>query len=105
MSIAMLAIECIFITDKEYKGFKKGLRNIIRRFNLQLKYATRPLRRKHIADSHQLIVFYDGWCPMCQSIIQRLHAIDYLNLISFFPFVIKPSPHPTILIPVWRKKK
>jgi predicted DCC family thiol-disulfide oxidoreductase YuxK len=34
----------------------------------------------------KLVVFYDGWCPLCREVAGRTHKLDWFNRVEFVSF-------------------
>ncbi|OMC66269.1 hypothetical protein BK126_19795 [Paenibacillus sp. FSL H7-0326] len=84
-SIVMICMECLVFTDSEYQKMYQNTLRWIRYRQLVMKRATRKFGFKYLR-AQQIIVFYDGWCPMCRGIVKRIDAMDYFRLIRCVSF-------------------
>ncbi|WP_270406207.1 DCC1-like thiol-disulfide oxidoreductase family protein [Paenibacillus timonensis] len=84
-SLIMMMMELIVFTDEEYR---KGLKKIVlfgRKLQVSWMRLGRSVGRKWFYP-YRIVIFYDGWCPMCQSIMRNLRRLDYLGLLRYISF-------------------
>ncbi|UFJ60203.1 DCC1-like thiol-disulfide oxidoreductase family protein [Brevibacillus sedimenti] len=85
-SAIMCMIDFLLITDREYLRMHNGLARLWRRVRLALLTRTRRLGRMEPVRAQRVIVFYDGWCPMCQASVRTLKKLDWFGLLRFVSF-------------------
>ncbi|WP_018922919.1 DCC1-like thiol-disulfide oxidoreductase family protein [Salsuginibacillus kocurii] len=85
-SLIMIALECILISDTEYRTLRHRISLMPRLILSWMRYRTRSLRRQSYITRKRMIIFYDSWCPLCQQVARRIRAIDTLGLIKLKTF-------------------
>lgn len=84
-SLIMIVLELLVFTDEEYRSGWKRLRIFGRKLHLSFMRAGRAWGRRRLAP-YQILVFYDGWCPMCRRIMRSMRRLDYFGLLKFTSF-------------------
>ncbi|MEJ8548114.1 DCC1-like thiol-disulfide oxidoreductase family protein [Brevibacillus borstelensis] len=85
-SLIMCMIDFLLITDKEYQRLYTDMSRLARKISLALRTRTRRLGRMQPLRSQRVIVFFDGWCPMCQASVRTLKALDWFGLLRYASF-------------------
>ncbi|MET3682914.1 putative DCC family thiol-disulfide oxidoreductase YuxK [Alkalibacillus flavidus] len=80
-SLVMIMFELLVFTDAEYLGFKYKLEYRYRKIALYTRRKTRLFGAKYMT-KFQIIVFFDGWCPMCQQVMKTINKMDLFNLVK-----------------------
>jgi hypothetical protein len=63
-SLIMIVMELLLFTDREYKKLYHFIKISFRKISITIRRKTRKLG--YVSFQHkQILVFYDGWCPVC----------------------------------------
>lgn len=80
-SLTMVIMELLVFTDNEYKSAASRVANTYRKFKSTSSHFCGRLGERYFS-SQKIIVFYDGWCPMCRGIVQNIASMDYFSLVT-----------------------
>ncbi|WP_442951132.1 DCC1-like thiol-disulfide oxidoreductase family protein [Paenibacillus sp. 481] len=84
-SLIMIVMELLVFTDNEYKKMYYSTIRLMRKTQLRFLRRTRAVGYR-LFKSQRVIVFYDGWCPVCQGIMSRFKRMDYFRLLDCLSF-------------------
>ncbi|UFJ62332.1 DCC1-like thiol-disulfide oxidoreductase family protein [Brevibacillus sedimenti] len=84
-SVIMIILEFLVFTDKEYRNGWIRMNRFARKLQYFLMRTGRVWGKRRLAP-YQIIVFYDGWCPMCRRIMRSFRRLDYFGLLKFASF-------------------
>ncbi|MGW8956280.1 DCC1-like thiol-disulfide oxidoreductase family protein [Paenibacillus sp. NPDC055715] len=84
-SLIMIVMELLLFTDQEYKKLYRFIKNSFRKISISIRRKTRRLGYVRFRNK-QILVFYDGWCPVCTSIKDNLHKMDYFRMLRLVSF-------------------
>ncbi|GAE95426.1 thioredoxin [Gracilibacillus boraciitolerans JCM 21714] len=80
-SLVMIMFELLVFTDSEYLRFKHKFKYQYRKIATNVKRKTRSFGTKHLV-KYQILVFFDGWCPMCRQVMKTINKMDLFNLVK-----------------------
>ncbi|MCP3774920.1 DCC1-like thiol-disulfide oxidoreductase family protein [Paenibacillus sp. MZ04-78.2] len=84
-SIVMISMEALLFTDDDYRKLYKGMSS--RYFLLKERLVQRTARFGHqYLYKFKIVVFYDGWCPMCRQVKASCEKLDLFHLVDFVSF-------------------
>lgn len=84
-SLTMIVMELLVFTDKEFRTAVSKMAAAYRKCTTVLPRFCISLGERYLA-SQRILVFYDGWCPMCRGVVSRIAAMDYFRLITCVSF-------------------
>ncbi|WP_042227893.1 DCC1-like thiol-disulfide oxidoreductase family protein [Paenibacillus popilliae] len=79
-SLIMIVMEFLVFTDEEYKNMYRSAIRIKRKVQLYFLRRSRAIGYRYF-QAQRVIVFYDGWCPLCQGMMARCKRMDYFRLL------------------------
>ncbi|KEO77774.1 vitamin K-dependent gamma-carboxylase [Paenibacillus polymyxa] len=84
-SLIMIVMELLLFTDREYKKLYHFIKISFRKISIIIRRKTRKIG--YVSFQHkQILVFYDGWCPVCTNIKDNLYKLDYFRLLRLVSF-------------------
>lgn len=84
-SIAMIAMELLIFTDQDYKLFWNKISKVFNAILVAFRTKTKNFGEARL-NNYRMIVFYDGWCPLCQKSKNQITKMDFFDLILFKSF-------------------
>lgn len=83
-SFIMIANQLLFLTDQEYFNMFQKFQNIKNKIISKSQKLFKTNRE--LESDGRLILFYDGWCPVCLKSVAGLEKLDSRERISFLSF-------------------
>lgn len=84
-SLIMIVMELLMFTDGEYRKIYALMKKRLRKISITIRRKTRKWGYTNLHNK-KIIVFYDGWCPVCTSIKNKLHKMDYFRMLCLVSF-------------------
>lgn len=84
-SITMISMEALLFTDADYRKLYTYMTNKYLLMKDKLMKRTSGLGHQYLYEQ-KIIVFYDGWCSMCQQVKVNCEKLDIFNLVQFVSF-------------------
>lgn len=84
-SIIMLSVELLIFSDAEYKQFYNLIKGKYKKYSNSLRDKTNSFGETKL-ENYKMIVFYDGWCPLCQKTKVQIKKYDLFNIVEFQSF-------------------
>ncbi|MFB5676652.1 DCC1-like thiol-disulfide oxidoreductase family protein [Paenibacillus terreus] len=84
-SLIMIVMELLMFTDREYKKIYAIMKKRLRTLSMTIRRKTRKWGYANLHNM-KIIIFYDGWCPVCTSIKDKLHKMDYFRMLCLVSF-------------------
>ncbi|MNZ94234.1 hypothetical protein D3C78_1133360 [compost metagenome] len=84
-SLTMVFMELLVITDREYKSIVSKTGTFYKNYSTALLRYSGRLGERYLY-SQRIVVFFDGWCPMCRGIVTKIATMDYFRLITCISF-------------------
>lgn len=82
----MIGSELILLTDKDYRLIGAAARRAGAKAAGPLRLLRDRIASLPAVKGRQLIVFYDGWCPLCRASVASSRKLDWFSLIRFVSF-------------------
>ncbi|GAA5347145.1 putative DCC family thiol-disulfide oxidoreductase YuxK [Planifilum fimeticola] len=82
----MIGSELILLTDKDYRLIGTAARRVGARAAGPFRRLGEKISALPAVQRRQMIVFYDGWCPLCRASVASSKKLDWFSLIRFVSF-------------------
>jgi predicted DCC family thiol-disulfide oxidoreductase YuxK len=80
-SLTMIVMELLVFTDQEYRSARALLVRAYQNAGERFRVSGSRIGEKHLS-SWKVVVFFDGWCPVCQGIMKQIERLDWFELIE-----------------------
>ncbi|MNZ92194.1 hypothetical protein D3C78_1112090 [compost metagenome] len=84
-SIIMISLELLVFTDQEYQNIYQRLKLTLKKQSFIVKRILRNWGYSHL-QSFRIVVFFDGWCPVCNATKKKINHLDYFRQITWINF-------------------
>ena len=82
----MIGSELILLTDKEYRLIGAFGRRARAKIGGRFRRLADAIAALPAVQRQHMIVFYDGWCPLCRASVASALKLDWFSLIRFVSF-------------------